>query len=415
MRAASLIAGKVREDADTLSYLPRPSRWGFFFWLLFAPFVNVANAGQWGVFFWMLAATVLTRASMTLYHVPHMALGAELSSDYDERTVLVAIRHFFGAVGFILVYVLGFGVYFAATPEFPRGQLNAAAYPPFAVTLAFIIIASVLITGFGTKSRIPYMPAARATEERVRLRDVVLEALEAMKNPSFRWMMYGFIIIIVAFGVSAATGLYMYTFFWELNQQQLLLTLLLVPLGSMVGYAFAKRIYVWLDKRNAMIAASAAWMIIHSLPVGLYLVGLTPAPGTWAIVWFLGIIVIFAGAAIGVLLTGIGTAMADITDENELLTGRRQEGVFFGASAFANKCSAALGSLLAGLALTWIDWPTGAGVKEASDVPADTALQLAIFSGPLVSLMVIPGIFCLLGYRLNRAKLSEIQAQLRSA
>ena len=387
---------------------------GITFWLLFDPWVSAASAGQFGLFAWMLVATILTRAAMTLYHVPHMALGAELSDDYDERTVLVAIRHFFGATGYIIVFTLGFGYFFAATPEYANGQLNPGAYPPFAAVLAALMTITIVVSAFGTRSRIPYMPSARAVEERVTIWDVVTEAWHAMKNVSFRWMMFGFILIIVAFGVAGATSLYMYTFFWEISGSQILLVLLMGPIGSMVGYLFAKRLYVWLDKRNAMIAAGMFWMVIHALPVGLYLLGLAPAKGTWAAAWFLVAIIMFAGAAIGQIVVGIGTAMADIADENELLTGRRQEGVFFGASAFANKCSAALGSLLTGLVLEWIHWPTGEAVRTSADIPADTLLNLAIISGPVTSLVAIPGILCLMGYRLDRAKLSEIQAQLRS-
>ena len=386
---------------------------GISFWLLFAPWVSAEGVGQYGLFTWMLVTTVLTRAAMTLYHVPHMALGAELSEDYDERTVLVAIRHFFGATGFIIVYGLGLVYFFAPTDEFPRGQLNPAAYPPFALTMGLIMTASIFITAFGTRSRIPYMPVAREVEEQVRFKDVLVEAFQAMQNDSFRWMMFGFILIIVAFGVAGATGLYMLTFFWELEQFQLLLVLVMGPVGSMVGYAFARRIFAWLDKRNAMIVGAIAWMIIHALPVGLYLLGLAPAAGTWAVAWFLTILVVLGGAAIGQIVVGIGTAMADIADENELMTGRRQEGVFFGASAFANKCSAALGSFFAGLILEWINWPTGAAVRSAADIPADTLLMLAIIAGPVTSLLAIPGILCLLGYRLDRAKLVEIQTELR--
>ena len=125
-------------------------------------------------------------------------------------------------------------------------------------------------------------------------------------------------------------------------------------------------------------------------------------------------IVIFGGAAVGVLVVGIGSAMADIADENELLTGRRQEGVFFGASAFANKCSAALGSLLAGMILQWIGWPVGRAVREAADIPQDILMSLAIWSGPVTSLLAIPGVLCLLGYRLNRSNVTKIQAQLNA-
>jgi len=387
---------------------------GISFWLLFAPWVTAESAGQYGLFAWMLIATILTRASMTLYHVPHMALGAELSTDYDERTVLVAIRHFFGATGYIIVFALGFGLFFAPSDAYPNGQLNPEAYPPLALTLGILMAVTIFVSAYGTRSRIPWMPKARDHEERVRITDVFSEAGRAMRNASFRWMMFGFIVIIVAFGVAGATGLYMYTFFWQLSGMKILFVLLMGPLGSMVGYAFAKRFFAWLDKRNAMIVASIAWGIIHALPVGLYLLGLTPAPGTWAMAYFLTTVVVFGGAAIGQIVVGIGTAMADIADENELHSGRRQEGVFFGASAFANKCSAALGSWVAGKILVWISWPTGAGVRTAADIPDATLLMLAIISGPMVSLLVIPGVLLLLGYKLNRARLGEIQTQLRT-
>ena len=62
--------------------------------------------------------------------------------------------------------------------------------------------------------------------------------------------------------------------------------------------------------------------------------------------------------------------------------------------------------------LTYIEWPTGEAIRTAADVDPDVLLALAFASGPIASLLAIPGILCLLGYRLNRAKTAEIQAQL---
>ncbi len=384
------------------------------FYLLFAPAVTVNDSGETALFIWMLATTVATRLSMTLYHVPHMALGAELSEDYDERTVLVATRHLFGATGFVLVYVLGFAVFFAPTEAHPNGQTNPEAYPPYALLMSAIMVVSIFYTAWGTQARIPHLPQPREREERVRISDVFTEAGQAMKNRSFRWMMIGFIIIFVAWGVAGATGLYMYTFFWDLDRFQILLVLIVGPLGSMVGYAFSSKFFTWLDKRDAMIWGGAAWMVIHATPVMLYLFGMAPEPGSWTTAVFLTLIIILAGATIAQLIVGIGTGMADIADENALLTGRRQEGVFFGASAFANKCAVALGSFLAGLILAYIEWPVGEQIRVASDIPAETLHWLAVISGPLVSLMAIPGLLCLRGYRLNRARVAEIQAELNA-
>ena len=388
---------------------------GVSFFLLFAPWVRVDEVGQGGLFVWMLLATVLTRASMTLYHVPHMALGAELSEDYDERTGLVAVRHFFGAVGYILVYGLGFGLFFTASAEFPNGQTNPAAYPPFALALGLIMAVTVFQSAFGTRSRIPHLPQAQADARRVRPLDVLREAWQAMGNPSFRWMMLGFIVIIVAFGVATATGIYMYTYFWGLNRFQILIALVAGPVGSMLGYAVARPFFAWLDKRDAMIVGGLCWMSIHALPVLLHLGGWLPPSGSWALAGFLTLITVFAGATIAQLIVGIGTAMADIADENELQTGRRQEGVFFGASAFAIKCSSALGNFIAGVVLTLIDWPAGSAVRTAADIPADILLLLAILTGPVTALLALPGLALLRGYRLNRSKLEEIQAALKGA
>ena len=46
-------------------------------YLTFNPLVETQAA----LFVWLLICSVLTRVAMTLYSVPHMALGAEMSSD----------------------------------------------------------------------------------------------------------------------------------------------------------------------------------------------------------------------------------------------------------------------------------------------------------------------------------------------
>ena len=61
---------------------------------------------------------------MTLYHVPHLALGAELSTDYQERTSVVVYRLFFQIAGTALVFLLGRSLFLGPTDSFPNGQLN---------------------------------------------------------------------------------------------------------------------------------------------------------------------------------------------------------------------------------------------------------------------------------------------------
>ena len=382
------------------------------FYFLFAPIPAVVDGGPDGLFLWMLAFTLLTRGAMTLYHVPHLALGAELTEDYDERTSLVAIRQLLSVSGYLIVYGLGFGLFFAPTPEYDNGQLNADAYPPFALILAVISLLTVLASGWGTRSRIPFLPQPPPDTERVRLLDVAVEAVSTLSNQSFRSIMSGYIIIVTAFGLGTASQLYMFTFFWELSRFQILAVMLTGPAGSVLGYLLATRLFTSLGKRNAMLVGGVCWMLLHALPVLLYLANLTPAKGSWSVALSLSAIYLVLGAAFAQLVVGVSTTMADIADEYELQTGRRQEGVLFAAVSFAGKCMGALGSLLAGLLLTLIDWPSGDAVKTAADIPAETILSLGVLTGPVAALLAIPGFACLLRYRLDREKVAEIQRQL---
>ena len=54
---------------------------------------------------WMMFAILGFYSAMTLFLVPHMALGAELSDDYHERTKLFGVRHIGFTLGSILALV----------------------------------------------------------------------------------------------------------------------------------------------------------------------------------------------------------------------------------------------------------------------------------------------------------------------
>ena len=89
------------------------------FYFLFSP----PELSELGLFAWLLGFAILTRAAMTLYHVPHLALGAELTQDFEERTSIVAYRQAFGYLGGLTAAILAFG-YFMSDAH--GGRLDAA-------------------------------------------------------------------------------------------------------------------------------------------------------------------------------------------------------------------------------------------------------------------------------------------------
>ena len=110
--------------------------------------------GDWGLFVWLTAFATLTRAAMTLYHVPHLAMGAEMTENFNERTRIVAFRQFFGTAGSAAASLIGLGWFFA---DERGGRLAVENYAPYAVVLAVLMVVTVWYSAFGTRREIPYL------------------------------------------------------------------------------------------------------------------------------------------------------------------------------------------------------------------------------------------------------------------
>ena len=106
--------------------------------------------------------------------------------------------------------------------------------------------------------------------------------------------------------------------------------------------------------------------------------------------------------------------IADVTDEHELSTGKRQEGMFYAALSFVGKAPVGIGSMISGFGLWLIDWPQGEEVQSAADIPPETLAQLGILYGPALAIMGMVGMFFYSRYRLDRGVHEEIQAELAS-
>ena len=79
--------------------------------------------------------------------------------------------------------------------------------------------------------------------------------------------------------------------------------------------------------------------------------------------------------------------LADTIDVQELITGRRQEGIFSAALAFSGKATAGVGAVIAGFLLQQvIHWPTRADPPRL-DPPVIT--RLGLVAGVLVPLLLV--------------------------
>jgi glycoside/pentoside/hexuronide:cation symporter, GPH family len=376
---------------------------GVSFYFMFAP---PAGLSEMGLVSWAFCWAVLSRAAMTLYHVPHMSLGAELSSDYHQRTIIVAYRVFFGFVGAVLLLVASRAVFLPATAEHPVGQSNPAGYAPMGLVFGIVMAVVMFASALGTHDRIPHLATGGASAP-FSVGRLIGEVREALRNQSFRAFFVGLLLYTIGRGVDLALWLYVGTFFFKLGTQAQL-----VPLMGLVGVIVGTPLWplLKLEKRRMfMVGISGYATLTMGLPIAK-LIGLFPAEGSALYVpTIFGTAFVAAVFGAGPVLAS-GSMIADISDEHELATGKRQEGIFFGALSFSLKAAAGVGNWLGAMALTLIAFPTQ--VKDPAAVEPAVITKLALIYGPAVLLIVIWGILVMRGYRLSAARHAEIRAQL---
>ncbi len=384
--------------------------------LCFFALMSPPDLPEFGLFLWLAVFTTLTRTAMTFYHVPHVALGAELSNDFHERTTVVAYRYAASYLGVFAAYAIGFFIFFKDTPEFPQGQFNVEAYSPYGMTLAVLMVATILIAALGTRSRIPYLPKPGGVAERVgawgALVRMFSEVRIALRNRSFRWMFIGILIMFMMVGVDASLNLYMNTFFWELNSGENFLFFAAMPIGALIGATFARKLNELFDKKPCVIFGVVVWSLCQIVPVVLRLLGWFPENHEPELAWILIGVKFIQGLTVIQSLVTFNSMIPDMVDEHELTTGRRQEGIFFAAASFSNKFTTGIGSTVGGIALDLINWPRGAAVQTAADVPAESIVWLGLLYGPIVAGFFVVAVWCFAKHDLDRSRHTEILAKL---
>jgi GPH family glycoside/pentoside/hexuronide:cation symporter len=119
------------------------------------------------------------------------------------------------------------------------------------------------------------------------------------------------------------------------------------------------------------------------------------------------ITVIFMGFGFGGMLYFIYLIIADVIDEDELKTGVRREGTFFGITNFFMRLSMILSILTVGLVFTGADW---SDYTPKPGVNTIIGLKLLVFFFPAVALLAT--LICLLYYPFTKSRVEEIKKQL---
>lgn len=343
----------------------------------------------------------------TIYVTPYTALGAELSNDYNERTDIQGIKTIFFLLGLAFVSVFGMFVFFKATPEFPSGQLNPHSYRSMGLFSSIIIIAFAIVCFFCTKKYIPILNEHTPKEvEKTKISTLLLAFKKIILNKTFRYVAFAYMFNNIASALIANTGLHIFTYTFLLSSQQVAIiigmqftiSILSQPLWS---YASQK-----IDKKPSMILGLII-CIFSSIIFAILVIVKDYVVGN--IVYFIPF-AIFAGLGTGGLFTLPLSMVADIIDLDELNTGKRSEGSYYGCLTLFYKLSQSITLFLIGFILDFTKFDANLPAQAESTV---VTLGIIISVGSAISF--IAALLSLRGYNLDKSRVEDIQKQIAKA
>ena len=370
---------------------------------------------QLPLFLWMMTWLLLGRFFLTLYVVPHLALGAELSTDYDERASVYSYNAMFGFFFGPMIAFVAWTFFFAGESvrvsdgAMVAGQLNPANYQNIGILAALGIIAGIWICAAFTLPQVKNLPQPPSDLPPFRFTTVFVEVYGAFRNPSYLTLMLGYFCLSLTLGHAESTNTIIFTFYWELQPEQIRWFSFYQTAGFVLGAFMAPFVIRVVQKRPLVIFAVLGYAIVHPAPYLLRMGGAFPENGDPILLPLLLTWTVLATWCLAALNVCVMSMLADLVDEHELTSGRRQEGIFYSARVFFAKASNSVASFFAGITLAYYaELPPNSVPGELDEgILYRMGLLVVVFSiGALVATWFYSR------YRLDKARLKEIQTEL---
>ena len=368
-------------------------------WLLIAavPF-GLAFFLQWLVpplsetakFWYYLLVALLLDTAFTAVNVPYAALTAELTQDYDERTRLSSVRMSFSILGGVLAAFFH-GI---IVSQFPKG--SPVGYAISAAIWAVAIAGPCFITFFGTREpdfAVNKKPDGPGFVEGLRI---------AFRNKAF-------ILVTVIYMLSwlaiqfAQNNLRIYTKDWiQMDMGLFSFLLLAIQLSSFIWVLIWAKVSERIGKKNIYYLGTGFFVLAL---LGMYFV----QPGQTVLIFTLAIT---AGIGISVGYLVPWSMVPDVVELDELETGQRREGVFYGFFVFLQKMGLALGLFVSGWVLDLSGYINATLENPDPVQPASALLAMRAVIGPVSALILLLSFIAVYFYPITRQKHAEIRAQI---
>lgn len=353
---------------------------------------------QTSLFFYLLTLAVLVRSCLTFFEVPNASQGPELTSDYDDRTSLMAFRYLFGWLGGLLMAVLAYMVLFNLDPG---GQLGPKGYEYLGLIGGSVMFVMMFSSSLGTHRHIPemYYPEVR---DKHGLKFVFEQFSGLFQNSSFVALFFSGLFFGAAAGLATALGIYIGTFFWLLKSTEIGLIPMLGLIAVPLSFYMAPKLSARLGKKGAAMKVFLFAIVFLPIAYVASILGYFPARDSGLYLPLLMTNYLIETTAIITMQIIIASMNADLVEDRSAETqGVRQEGLIFATRNFSKKAVSGLGVMLAGVILWLVGFPEGA---KPGVVDTEIVTNLVLVYLPSLIFLYLVSWYIMRFYKIDRQK-----------
>lgn len=355
-------------------------------------------------FTYFLLLSIVFYLGLTIFSVPYVAMGYEMTTDFHERTRIMAVAQWIGQWAWVIApwfWVILYDPDWFESPE--AGSRNLAIWIGI-ICMALAMVPAIFVRSVSTKEDDSLVELNRKNLKN-NLKNIFRDFKEAFSNKPFVKLCISTFLIFNAFNTVAAFSFFIIVYYlfngdaaaagvWPTlhgSVGALITTFLVIPIVAKVSEKIGKKNTFMVSQGISVIGYILFWFLFIPGKPYMFLFALP-----------------FFSFGIGGLFTLMMSMTADVCDLDELNTGKRREGIFGAIYWWMVKFGQAIAGLLSGIILALVSFSPDAANPES----AITGLRLFYSGLPIAGTLI--AMWIMYTYDLDEERADEISKQLEA-
>ncbi|MEH2146549.1 MFS transporter [Nostoc sp.] len=371
---------------------------GIFFFLQWIVPQFRANQSNniWPLFWYYVVIAVISQSFFTVVNLPYTAMTPELTQDYDERTSLNSYRFTFSIGGSILSLIL-------TKIVFDKIHDRQQAYLVLAAICTVISILGLYWCVFGVRDRILAFEAKRILAEEPASISFGEQLKIVFSNRPFLFVIGIYLFSWLGVQITGAIIPFFVVNYMGLKFEDVPTVLIAVQVTALL------MLFVWgalskkLGKKLVYFLGMSLWIIAAA---GLFFL----QPGQIGLMY---VMAVMAGVGVSTAYLIPWSMIPDVIELDELQTGQRREGIFYGFMVLLQKFGLAFGLFLVSNALQVAGFKESVAGSLPPTQPESALFAIRIAVGPIPTVCLIIGLVLTYFYPITREMHAEIMLKLK--